>query len=74
MGPGDNEVAVVHRDQPAHRNAGEWIEQWEHGLEYGAADILEIDVDAFRAHCGKVAVKSGARWSTQASKPSSSVT
>src|SRR5262249_3777357 len=35
------------------RNAGERIEQWEQGLEYRAADILEIDVDAFRARCGK---------------------
>src|ERR1039458_10153663 len=36
---------VVHGDQAAHRNAGERTEQWENGLEYGAADILEIDVD-----------------------------
>src|ERR1019366_10767086 len=44
---------VVHGDQPAHRNAGERIEQWEHGLEYRAADILEIDVDALRTGCSK---------------------
>ena len=40
---------VVLRDQAAHRNPRERIEQRKHRLEHRAADILEIDVDAFRA-------------------------
>ena len=40
---------VVMRDQAAHRNARERVEQRKHRLEHRAADILEIDVDAFRA-------------------------
>src|SRR5258708_38991854 len=37
------------RDQAAHGNARERIEQRERRLEHRAADILEIDVNAFRA-------------------------
>ena len=37
------------RDQAAHRNPRERIEQREHRFEHLAADILEIDVDALRA-------------------------
>jgi hypothetical protein len=51
IGPADSEVAVVHGNQPAHRNASERIEERKHSLEYRAADILEIDVDTFRAGC-----------------------
>ena len=40
---------VVLRDQPADRHARERIEQRQHRVEHRAADILEIDVDAFRA-------------------------
>ena len=40
---------VVMRDQAADRHARERVEQREHRLEHRAADILEIDVDAFRA-------------------------
>src|ERR1700682_5148235 len=37
------------RDQTAHRNARERVQQRKHRLEHRAADILEIDIDAFRA-------------------------
>ena len=40
---------VILRDQAAHRYARERVEQRKHRLEHRAADILEIDVDAFRA-------------------------
>ncbi len=40
---------AVLRDQPAHRNARKRIEQREHRVPHRPADILEIDVDAFRA-------------------------
>src|SRR5215469_13073862 len=53
IGPGDSEVAFVHGNQPAHGNAGERIEEGKHSLEYRAADILEIDVNTFRAGCRK---------------------
>ena len=36
-------------DQAAHRNPRERVEQRKHRLEHRAADVLEIDVDAFRA-------------------------
>src|SRR5260370_2295651 len=37
------------RDQAAHRNPRERVEQRKHCFEHRAADILEIDVDALRA-------------------------
>src|SRR5258705_9742900 len=40
---------VVMRDQAAHGNARKRVEQRKHRLEHRAADVLEIDVDAFRA-------------------------
>src|ERR1700733_6054649 len=36
-------------DQAAHRHPRERSEQRKHRFEYRAADILEIDVDPFRA-------------------------
>jgi hypothetical protein len=36
-------------DQAAHRNTGEVVKQRKHRFENRAADILEIDVDAFWA-------------------------
>src|SRR5689334_8600631 len=36
------------RDESAHRNAREHVEQREHRIPDVAADILEIDIDAFR--------------------------
>src|SRR5207248_1521211 len=41
--------------QPAYRNAGERIEEGKHSLEYRPADILEINIDTFRAGCRKAA-------------------
>ena len=32
-------------DEPANRDAGEVVEQREHGIEDLAADVLEVDVD-----------------------------
>src|SRR5215472_1437884 len=48
---------VIHGNQPANGNAGERIEEGKHSLEYRATDILEIDVDTFRAGCCKTAVE-----------------
>src|SRR5260370_31010796 len=42
-------AVVVMRDQAAHRHARERIEQREYRFEHLTSDILEIDVDAFRA-------------------------
>src|SRR5215469_6849778 len=55
IGPGDSEVAFVHGNQPADGNAGERIEEGKHSLEYRASDILEIDVNTFRAGRRKTA-------------------
>src|SRR5262249_32612830 len=51
IGPADSKVALY----MAHGNAGERIEEGKHALEYRATDILEIDVDTFRAGCRKTA-------------------
>ena len=40
---------VILGDQAAHGYAREGVEQWKHRLEHRAANILEINVDAFRA-------------------------
>src|ERR1044072_729842 len=40
---------AILRDQPAHRNAREWIEQWKHRVPDLTGHILEIDVDPLRA-------------------------
>ena len=61
FGPGRQFGRVVLRDQPAHRNARERIEQRQHRIEHRAADILEIDVDAFRARGLQAAPASRAR-------------
>src|SRR6266542_454933 len=45
---------AILRDQPAYGHAREGIEQGQHRLPNGAADIFEIDVDAFRADRGKL--------------------
>src|SRR6266568_7134197 len=42
-------VHVVLRDQPAHRDAGEIVEQGRNRIPDRAADVLEIDIDALRA-------------------------
>jgi hypothetical protein len=36
-------------DEPADRDASKVVQQRQHGLEHGAANVLEVDVDAFRA-------------------------
>ena len=46
VGPGHRGRRIVLRDEPADRNAREIVEQRPHRLLHGAADILEIDVDA----------------------------
>jgi hypothetical protein len=40
---------VVLRDEPAHEHARKGVEQRQNRLPYGAADVLEINVDAVRA-------------------------
>ena len=47
-GPGIGLGRVVLRDEAADRNARKIVEQRQHRLLHGAADILEIDVDAVR--------------------------
>ena len=42
VGPGHRHSGVVLRDQPAHRDAGEIVEQWPHRLPDRAAHILEV--------------------------------
>ena len=44
---------VVLRDQPADGDARERVEQREHRVPHGTADVLEIDVDAVRARGGE---------------------
>ena len=45
---------VVLRDQAAHRDAREIVEQREHRVPHRAAHVLEIDVDAARAGCSQL--------------------
>ena len=47
--PGLAAACIVLRDQPAYRHAREAVEQRQHRLPHGAADVLEIDIDALRA-------------------------
>ena len=75
IGTGRRLGLVVLRDHAAHDHAGERVEQAEHGVLHGAADILEIDVDAVRAGLGeRRRADCWQRWSTQSSKPSVSCT
>src|SRR5205823_1159801 len=39
------------RNEPADGYAGEVVEQWQHGVEHGPANIFEVNVDAFGACC-----------------------
>ena len=45
---------VVLRDQAAQRNARLGVEQWQHGVEHGTADILEIHIDAIGTDGGEL--------------------
>src|SRR5262245_42938789 len=45
---GSGTRGVVLGDQPAHWDARKRIEQGQHGLPNGAADVFEIDIDAVR--------------------------
>ena len=48
--PGGLAARIVLRDQPADRHPRERVEQRQHhGLPHGAADILEVHIDAVRA-------------------------
>src|SRR4029077_6771739 len=42
---------AVLRDEATHRYPGERIEQRQHRIEYGAADVLEVDIDALWTSC-----------------------
>ena len=74
IGAGARRGVVVLRDHAAHHHAAVIVEPREHRLLHRAADVLEIDVDALGAGRGERRAESGARWSMQASKPSSSST
>ena len=41
-------AVVVGGNGAAYRNASEVVEQWQHRIQYMAADVLEVDVDARR--------------------------
>ncbi|KXV19499.1 hypothetical protein AD933_01675, partial [Acetobacter malorum] len=51
-------LIVVMGDEAAERNAGMSVQEREYGIEHGTTDILEIDIDPFRAGssqlCGEV--------------------
>ena len=48
VGAGRRRGKVVVGDQPAHRDARADVEPGHDGVQHGAADILEVDVDAVR--------------------------
>jgi hypothetical protein len=45
---GSGTRGVILGDQPAHRHPRELVEQGQHSLPNGAADIFEIDIDPVR--------------------------
>src|SRR5690242_2183489 len=49
IGAGARGRVIIFRDHAAHDHAAEIVETRKDGLLHGAADILEIDIDAFRA-------------------------
>jgi hypothetical protein len=46
---GSGTRGVILGDQPAHRHAGKRVEQRQHSLPNGAADVFEINIDPIRA-------------------------
>jgi len=46
-------------DQPAHRHARKLVEQRQHGLPHGAADVFEINIDPIRTRSCELLGKVG---------------
>ncbi len=53
IGPRGQGDGVVRGDEPAHRDTGFGVQQWQDSVENGTPYVLEIDVDALRARRGE---------------------